>query len=362
MNRQKLWTAGAAAVFVGVAALASMLLSSGAHTEEENTAVQQVGKTKVRVADSAKSNLQLITAASSDYSDQIDVTGKVSVTENGTTVIPARAAGRIQIITVASGEPVEKGQVVAKIYSPDFASAREEYLQASKRSDAENKDFRLLHQMSSRKLISLGLSKEDIAGLGKSDPNLLVVRSPVAGVIMDKKAVLGGAVNVGDPLFTIGDLHKVWFLGDLYPEDLPKVHEGLDVVIDSPMPGSAPVHGTVSFISPIIDPSTRTIKIRILMDNPNLTLRGDMYVEAHIVLSTRSSILVPSTAIFSEGDKNYLFRQLKTDSNVYEKIAVKTGGTLRNQTMLSDGVKPDDVIVADGSLLLNSVISGMSVQ
>jgi Cu(I)/Ag(I) efflux system membrane fusion protein len=352
-----------AAAFLAVGVVSLVLLShSGSSTAEESTIVQQVGTTKVKIAKAAKANLRFITAASSEYPEQIDVTGKISVTENGTTVIPARAAGRVQVITIASGEPVEKGQVVAKVYSPDFTAAREEYLQAAKRKNDENKDFGLLRTMSFRKLESLGLTKDDIAQLSKSDPNLLVVRAPVAGVVIDKRAVLGGAVNVGDPLFTIGDLHTVWFLGDLYPEDLPKVHEGQDVAIDPPTPGGTPIHGKVSFISPVIDPNTRTIKIRMLMDNPSLALRGDMYVQAHILLTTHSAILLPSTAMFSEEGKDYVFRQVKDAGDVYEKVVVKTGGSLRDQAVIAAGINTGDVIVADGGLLLNSVLTGASIQ
>jgi Cu(I)/Ag(I) efflux system membrane fusion protein len=361
VNRQRAWTACVTVFFVGTVALSALLSHSGS-TAEETAVVQQTGKNRVKVADAAKANLPLVTAASSEYPDQIDVTGKISVTENGTTVIPARATGRVQIISVASGEPVESGQAVAKIYSPDFAAAREEYLQASKRKSDENKDFSLLRAMSSKKLESLGLSKEDIAGLGKSDPNLLVVRTPVAGVIIDKKAVLGSAVNVGDALFTIGDLHKVWFLGDLYPEDLPKVHAGQDVVMDPPIAGGTPIRGKVSFISPVIDPNTRTIKIRVLMENLNLALRGDMYMQAHIVLSTHSAILVPSTAVFNEEGKDYVFRQAKNARDTYEKAMVKAGAVLGDQTVIAEGINTGDVIVADGSLLLNSALSGAGVQ
>ena len=100
---------------------------------------------------------------------------------------------------------------------------------------------------------------------------LTLNRAPRAGAVISKNAILGNAVNLGDALFMIADLHRVWFLGDMYPEDLIKVKKDQEVVIEGASPDQM-LHGRVSFISPIVDPNSRTIKIRALMENPSLSL------------------------------------------------------------------------------------------
>ena len=92
------------------------------------------------------------------------------------------------------------------------------------------------------------------------------------------------------------------------------------------------------------------------MDNSNFALRGDMYVQAHIIISKQNAILVPSGALFSEQGKNYLFRQSK-GSNAYEKITVTKISDLRDQSVIKEGINPGDIIVADGGLLLNAGLS-----
>ena len=353
------WMPVSASILLGGAIALTGIWKSYGHgesTSAETGLVQRIGENQVRITEAAKKNLQFIEAKVSEYHEQIDIMGKVSVTENGTTMVPARVAGRVENIYAASGESVEAGQILAKIYSPDFAAAREEYLQAGQRKNAKNdSDFSNLHEMSRKKLQSLGLSDEDINNLAKSDPNLLIVHAPLAGVIIDKKAVLGSAVNIGDPLFTIGDLHKVWFLGDLYPEDLPKMHSDQEVMID-PVAGGDAIYGKVSFVSPVIDPNTRTIKFRVLMDNPNQALRADMYVQAHLILSTTKAIIIPTASIFNENGKNYLFKQTKDQPDVFEKIQVETGDQVHSQTVIRQGIDEGDKIIADGGLLLNAVL------
>lgn len=314
--------------------------------------IEQVGPNQVKVSELAKQNLAIAKVAQVQIPAQLDIMGKISIPENGTTVVSARVSGRVDSVYVTTGEPVKIGQLLAKVYSPDFASIREEYLQAAKRKNEG--DFSSLYHMSYKKLQNLGLTKEDIAELPTSDANLIHIHSPAHGVIIDKKAPLGTAINAGDPLFIISDLSKVWFLGDVYPEDLKKIHRNQDVIIDSPS-GDKPIHGQVSFISPVVDPNTRTIKIRVLMNNENLALRGDMYVQAHLILSSNNAISVPTTALWDENGKNYLFKQAGQE-DVFEKVEVEVGANIQNRTVINKGLTPEDTIITEGGLLLNSAL------
>ena len=214
--------------------------------------------------------------------------------------MPARVAGEIEGVFVASGETVRQGEILAKLFSPDFISAREEYLQSlrQEKAAAGGAEFHALAGMAKKRLQTMGLGPADIEALassGEDDPGKppsLTVRAPRSGAIATKNATVGNLANMGDTLFTIADLSKVWFLGDLYPEDLPKVKKDQDVIIQG-VAGEPPLHGKVSFISPFVDPTVRSIKIRAVIDNPNMGLRADMYVQGSLLLNTTKAVVIP---------------------------------------------------------------------
>jgi len=357
-----------------------LLLTSCTFFKKETLAapVEKVDENTVRVYKDALQNLKSDKAAIADFPDRLYVTGKAAVTEDRTTVVPSRVIGRIESIYFASGEYVPQGKLLATIYSPDFISAKEEYLQSlrkSKEGQAQD-EFSKLTVMSRKKLQIMGLSQEDINEIGKSSEKIqptsetsstldsdafLKLRAPRSGYIIAKGAALGNTVNVGDTLFTIGDLRKVWFLGDVYPEDLPKIKKDQEVVIQ--VAGSKePILGKVSFISPMVDPTTRSIKIRAIMDNPNGVLKADMYVQGSVTLQKRRALVVPITAIVRTPDQDIVFKKIiakNADNSVlvsvdYKRVPVKIGAEQDGLASIDEGIKEGDEIITDGAWLLDS--------
>ena len=350
------------------------------HAEESEEPVQVAGPGLLKISSDAMSNLKIANAQMMDYPDTLSVTGKISPTEDRTNVIPARAAGRIEQILIASGESVTAGQPLALLWSPDYVSAREEFIQSVRKGNAMagESDFKTLAVLARKKLETMGLSPKDIQALtevadsgGDSDKvdkadkaeKYLVVRAPRSGAVVAKNAVLGNMVNQGEPLFMIADLHQVWFLGDMYPEDLIKVKKDQKVIIDGAV-GGQQLEGKVSFISPIVDPNSRTIKIRAMMNNPSLALRGDMYVQGNLVLADRRAIMVPSRAILREQDASYVFK-VSTPKSVEghglgieaQKTKVSVLGERQGLVAIGEGVTDGDQVVSDGTLLLNAALT-----
>jgi Cu(I)/Ag(I) efflux system membrane fusion protein len=315
----------------------------------DTNAVEKVSADTLKVSTEAIRNLKLTRAEEGDFPDRLSLMGKISVTEDRIAVVPARIAGRTDSVFVTSGEQVSKGQLLASLFSPDFIVAREEYLQTAQDP--------AMASMTRKKLSSMGMSDEDIQQLstpeGQASQNLKV-RAPRSGVLLDKKAVVGTLVNAGDTLFTIADLSKVWFAGDVYPEDLSKVRKNQSVMIDT---GSSakPVHGKVSFVSPVIDPNTRTIKIRALMENPGNMLRADMYVKGDLILAERRALLVPKSTVLRSHDGMFCFRQ--TQPNHFQRVAVETAGDQGGYVAVAKGLKNGDLVVSEGGLLLDAALS-----
>jgi Cu(I)/Ag(I) efflux system membrane fusion protein len=362
---------------VALVLITSAYIFSHRHaTESDEEPVQIVGPNLLKISQDAMSNLKVTQAQLTDFPDVLSVTGKISPTEDRTHVVPARTAGRIEKVLIASGESVVAGQPLAMIWSPDYVASREEYIQSIRKdksmTQSEN-DFSGLAKLARKKLESMGLSKADLDELEQAanDPSeksdetekYLMVRAPRSGAIIAKSALLGNTVNLGDALFMIADLHEVWFLGDMYPEDLSKVKKDQKVIIEGAVPGQS-LEGKVSFISPIVDATSRTIKIRALMNNPSLAMRGDMYVQGNLVLSNRKAIVIPTQAVLRDQDDHYVFKILTakivdghSTGLETQKTKVTIVGEKDGWVAIGEGLSPGDQIVTDGAILLNAVLS-----
>lgn len=337
------------------------LVSTGCTKKpEEVPLVQKISEDSVKLADEAVKNLKLQKIHEENFPDELSLMGRISVPEDRMTVVSARVGGRIDSVYVTSGEVVTPGQALASIFGPDFVIAKEEYLQSVKQAkDSPTDESTHILELSKRKLSTLGVSAGDVVrhgsdNSGRSDN--LTVRATRGGAILDKKAMVGNFVNQGDTLFTIGDLSRVWFAGDIYPEDLSKVHKDQEISIETDMAPKT-LLGTVSFISPVVDPTSRTVKIRALMENPNGQLRADMYVKGHIVLSQRRAVVAPKSALLRMGDTSYCFKRLP--GNVFKKVIVTTSAESSTSVAIASGLVDGDEIVIEGELLLDAAVNGV---
>ena len=330
-------------------------------SDGEPSMVHRLNDTTLRIDPPAMKNVTVTPVKMDELPEKLDLMGRISVTEDRTTMIPARVAGRIDAIYLNSGESVKNGQPLLSLFSPDFVSAREEYLQALKQKRAldtgDASDFGNFSELAKKKLETMGLSPADVDSLPQGDAHNnpdLIVRSPRSGVIIDKKAVLGNLVNVGDSLFTVADISKVWFSGDLYAEDLPRVHKEQEVMIED-LPGGESLGGKISFISPIVDPTAHTIKIRALMDNPKGMLRADMYVHGAIILSKKMALLIPTTSVIRDGSEDFVYRRV--GENTFERIPIQTKEEFKNLSAVTQGLKEGDDVISDGGLFLEAALS-----
>lgn len=356
------------------------LILTGCFSKKEasDEPVQVIGENILRISEEAMSNLKIATAENRDFPEVLSVTGKISPTEDRMHVVPSRATGRIEQVLIASGESVVAGQPLASIWSPDFVAAREEFIQSirqdKKMAGNSDNDFKSLSNLARKKLESLGLSQKDIDALSMASDSKdadapvknLIVRAPRSGAVISKNAIVGNSVNLGDTLFMIADLHEVWFLGDMYPEDLTKVKKNQKVVIEGTTPGSQ-VEGKVSFISPIVDPNSRTIKIRALMNNANLNLRGDMYVQGHLILEDRTATMIPAQAVLHDLDANYVFKILEPKMVEGHSIGIEARkmkvsilGERQGLVAIAEGIQAGEKVVSDGALLLNAALNNSS--
>ncbi len=224
---------------------------------------------------------------------RIRTVGRVSYDETRTRMVSAWTGGRIdKLFADYTGMTVSRGDHLVSIYSPELLSAQEEFLQAVRASSAAAGLRTEIARRSSGQLLDAARRKLDLFGITPGQVEAiersgapqthLVIHAPLGGTILAKQAMEGMYVKTGDPLYTIADLRHLWLLVDLYEGDLPWIKPFQRVrVTTRSLPGEV-FDGEIFFVDPSVDPQTRTVEVRIHVDNPDLRLKPDMWVAAEV--------------------------------------------------------------------------------
>ncbi|NQU44607.1 efflux RND transporter periplasmic adaptor subunit, partial [bacterium] len=223
----------------------------------------------------------------------IRLVGKIAYDETRLSYITAWVPGRLDRLFVDyTGIPVRKGDHMVYLYSPELLIAQQELLQAVQaRENLKKSDLPLIRRASEQtveavreKLRLWGLTQDQIHEIeqrGKPTDHITIY-APQAGIVVNKNAVEGMYVQTGTRIYTIADLSRVWVLLNAYESDLPWIRYGQQVEIETEAYPGEVFHGIIAFVDPILDDMTRTVKVRVNLDNTELRLKPDMFVHARV--------------------------------------------------------------------------------
>jgi Cu(I)/Ag(I) efflux system membrane fusion protein len=226
-------------------------------------------------------------------STEVRMVGKVDYDETRLAYITARVAGRLDRLFVDyTGVPVKKGDHLVEIYSPELYAAQQELLGAVKAAkESAGSELAIVRktadatvQSAREKLRLWGLSAEQIADIESSGKlaEHVTINAPLGGIVIQKDMLQGDYVQTGSRIYTIADLSNVWVKLDAYESDLPWLRYGQKVEFTSvSFPGET-FHGTISFINPVLDEKTRTVKVRVDVPNADGRLKPEMFVKATV--------------------------------------------------------------------------------
>ncbi len=226
-------------------------------------------------------------------SNEVRLVGKVDYDESRLSYISAWVPGRIDRLFVDfTGTRVRKGDHLIKLYSPELISAQEEYIQAIKNwNDTKNSELSVMRdtaqstlKSSQEKLRLLGISDEQVKDIAerKIIQEHLTITSPVTGTVILKNGFNGQYVKTGDKIYTIADLSRVWVYIEAYESDIQWLHYGQHVRVEAEAYPGKVFHGKIAFIDPFVEEKTRTIKLRVNVENENNRLKPGMFVRAYI--------------------------------------------------------------------------------
>jgi membrane fusion protein, copper/silver efflux system len=296
-------------------------------------------------------------------SKTIRAVGLIAVDETALHHIHAKFEGYVERLFVDyTGKPVRKGQPLVSIYSPDLLATQQEYLLAYRAwrqfSQSSNPDLarsgKDLYDSARQRLLLWDIRPADIERLEKTGAPVkaLTLYSPIDGTVMAKNAVQGNRVMPGDSLFEIAGLQRVWALADVYEYEIPLVHVGQTAVVTlSYLPGRE-WRGRVTFISPVVDEKTRTVKVRVELDNRDMTLKPDMFAQVQIEQSAGDVVAVPVDAVLSTGSRTIVF--LPREGGRFEPREVKLGNRVDGYYQVVSGLAEGDPVVTQANFLIDS--------
>jgi Cu(I)/Ag(I) efflux system membrane fusion protein len=286
----------------------------------------------------------------------------VTPTERGVVSVTARYTGWIESVAVdETGRLVEKGDVLATVYSPELTSALQSAAaatrwagstpQAQAGASSAAGDAR---REAGRRAELLGLSREDVERIVESGevPQTVPIRSPVRGHVARKTALRGLYVTPGAELFQISDLTTVWAVADVQEGEIGRVRVGQRAQLELPAWPGERFTGKVTFVSPALAAGSRTLQARIELPNPGLRLRPGMFGDATLDLGARTAVTVPADAVVDTGEDQYVF--VSRGSGRFEPRRIRAGWRGGGRVAVLEGIAEGERVVTTANFLLDS--------
>jgi Cu(I)/Ag(I) efflux system membrane fusion protein len=287
---------------------------------------------------------------------KINTVGFITFNEDKLSHIHPRIAGWIEKLHVkATGDLVEKGQPLYELYSPELVNAQEEYLLTLAANDK-----RLIGASESR-LRALMIPQQvldEIKSTRKVKQHVMFT-APQSGIIKDLNVREGFYVELGTTLFSIGDLSQVWVEAEVFERQYRKIHQGDKVSMNLDYLPEHVWQGEVDYIYPILDAKTRTVRVRLRFQNPDFSLKPNMFAQVTIHDSNdQEQLLIPKEALIRTGKQDRVV--LALSEGTFKSLSVKIGSQDSNHIEVLTGLNEGDNIVVSAQFLIDSESSKTS--
>ncbi|HEY5048407.1 MAG TPA: efflux RND transporter periplasmic adaptor subunit [Rhizomicrobium sp.] len=362
--------------------MAALLLVAAAGCSPDNSNQKTATASNVTLTDAQKTNIRIFTVAQSQFHKTANTNGVVDFDNDQATNVMSPISGSVSRLLVSPGEHVNRGHALATVDSPDYTAAIGDYRTAIVAATAARKladmDKDLLaHQGVSEReaaqaetdavtaeanraaalqtLASLNVDPATIQSIQRGWPvsnNGGIIRAPIAGTVVERLITRGQLLQAGTTqAFTIADLSRVWVMAQVFSSDIDNVSLGDNAQV---MTGgdSQPVAGKVTNISTEVDPNTRSVMVRVTVDNPANALKKQQYVRVSIQShGVTNGLMVPVAAVLHD-DENLPFVYIVQRDGSYARAHVTPGYRAGDRYQIIAGLRAGEQIVADGSLFL----------
>ena len=364
---------------------------------------EAVGVTTIDETAQQKANIVVASVATKNIAESVTAPGQLTVNEDQTWRVGAVVSGKIDNLTIRVGDLVRAGQVIGLIHSHDVHEARAAYQQASteleraraaeayskqrrdraqrlfdlkagSRQEVETAEVELRNSQSAILKAQSEITKEqahltDIlhlpveerAGPSHHDEDGVPIFAPASGIVLQRKVTIGSVVNEGEELLLLSDMRSLWMIAAANELDLSKLRPGEAVHIEVRAYPDRDFNGRILKLGEQLDPTTRTLQIRILVPNPQGLLKPGMYAIANLSEGRNHAvILLPDAAIQDINGVPAVF--VRRSATEFEPRTVKTGRHRNGETEIIEGLNAGESVVVKGSFLVKSQLMRRSIE
>jgi cobalt-zinc-cadmium efflux system membrane fusion protein len=313
--------------------------------------------------------------------ESMRVPGRIEADETRMARIGAPVTGRITDLAKMVGQDVQRGQVLAKINSTELSTAQLNFLRAlSQRQlaaragsraqqlyDAEVIGFAELQRRQSELTLAeaevsaagdqlkvLGMPSGAISRLAETRNinSITQIVATVSGTVIERRVTEGQVVQPADTVFLVADLSQVWVVADIPEQNAGLVKVGESVTMEVPALPGKKLGGTLAFVSPVVNPETRTVRARLDLPNADRAFKPAMLASVVIKGQPQKRMVVPADAVVREENRDYVFVQ--TDKENFMLRPVTTGAEYEGKRVVLQGLREDEKIVVQGAFHLNN--------
>lgn len=375
----KMRAVGLAAIFAGVWTFGGCGSSQqGKMTSYSSQSSKSATPQLFTIPQDQMSHVQVVTVAPTKLTRTLRLTGSVEYNAFETTPVVSQVGGPVTRILVVPGDHVKQGQPMLEVSSPDYSQLLDTYLKAADASRLADRNYARAQDLYQHQALAerdlqqaesdrdqaradLNAAEQGLKILGVKDPaNLskgpatanIPVLAPISGEVVERQVSPGQVLQAGQTqAFTISNMATVWVVANVYQADLAYVHTGDNVVVQTDAYPNT-FHGKISYISPALDPNTRTLQARVVVDNKGEKLKRDMYCTVIVTAGTvNNAIAVPDAAVLRD-DENLPFVYVESGTNQFGRRAVRIGESTSGETQVLSGLSAGDKVVGNGSLFL----------
>jgi Cu(I)/Ag(I) efflux system membrane fusion protein len=293
----------------------------------------------------------------------VRASGRVEPDERRIHTITAKFEGYVERLHVnATGQPVGRGQALFEVYSPELVSAQREYAIAAQgvRSLANAggdaaAGMRQLAESSLLRLRNWDIPSEQVEALARTGEvrRTVTFRSPVGGIVTEKKAVQGMRFMPGETLYQVTDLSAVWVIADVFEQDIATLKPGVKATVRINAYPDKVFGGTVSYVYPTLKAETRTVPVRLELANPGQLLKPAMFAQVELPAGDARPVLaVPDSAVIDSGTRRIVLVQV--GEGRFEPRAVKLGARSDTHVQVLEGVREGEQVVVAANFLIDA--------
>jgi Cu(I)/Ag(I) efflux system membrane fusion protein len=289
--------------------------------------------------------------------------GRIEPDERRIYTISPKFEGYVERLHVnVTGQPVGKGQPLFEVYSPELVSAQREYaiaaqgVESLKQAGGQAQEgMKQLADSSLLRLKNWDISEEQVKALAKSGEarRTLTFRSPVAGIVTEKKALQGMRFMPGEALYQVADLSAIWVIADVFEQDIGQVKTGAKANVKINAYPDKVFEGTITYVYPTLKAETRTVPVRVELANPGLLLKPSMFAQVELPVSAKGSVVtVPVSAVIDSGARQIVL--IQQGEGRFEPREVKLGTRSDNHVEVLAGLKDGERVVVAANFLIDA--------